>query len=368
MTGKEKEQNQDREELLADIAEMYYQEGKNQAEISKIVGLTRSAISRLLTEARKKGIVEINIHRPLSFDTRLESALKKKFNLVGIRVIKCNAGLSDEELKKRLGKVAAAELSTLIKPGMTIGVSWGTTVKNIINAYEGPPVPDTRVTQLLGVLGFTRLSYSGHTLVEILANKLGGQSTYLYTPFIVETEDTATMLKNDLSIKEALANAKKSDLAILGIGSTKADYCSLYQRQHITKADLTDITSKQAVGDVNGQFFTIEGTSADVAFHKRLISISKEDLSNIPIRFAAAGNPEKAEAILGAMRAGFVNYLTTENITAAQILELAESESRLPAGSFRRAPLSASSSWWQARIGPSSRSGFVPRCRHCEAR
>jgi DNA-binding transcriptional regulator LsrR (DeoR family) len=320
----DKEQNQDREELLADIAEMYYQQGKNQAEISKIVGLTRSAISRLLTEARQKGIVEINIHRPLSYDTERESELKKKFKLMGIRVVRCNAGLSDEELKERLGKMAATELSTLIKPGMTIGISWGTTVKSVINAYEGPPIPDTRVTQLLGVLGFTRLSYSGHTLVELLAKKLGGQSTYLYSPFIVETEDTAKMLKNDPSIKEALSYAKKSDLAILGIGSTKPDYCSLYQREHITKADLAEINSKQAVGDVNGQFFTIDGEHAEVAFHKRLISISREDLANIPLRFAAAGNPEKAEAILGAIRAGFVNYLITENFTAARILELAE--------------------------------------------
>jgi len=320
----EKEQNQDREELLADIAEMYYQEGKNQAAISKIIGLTRSAISRLLTEARQKGIVEIHIHRPLRFNTALETDLKNKFNLAGIKVVNCNAGISDEELKKRLGMVAATELSTLIRPGMTIGISWGTTVKSVVNAYDGPPVPDTRVTQLLGVLGFTRLSYSGHTLVELLAKKLGAQSTYLYSPFIVETEDTATMLKNDPSIKEVLSYAKKSDLAILGIGSTKPEFSSLYQRDHITMSDLSEIRSEQAVGDVNGQFFTLDGKHANINFHKRLISISKEDLLNIPIRFAAAGNPEKAEAIIGAMRAGYVNYLTTDNHTAARILELAE--------------------------------------------
>ncbi len=57
----------DRLELLADVAEMYYEEGKNQAEISGTFGITRSAISRILTEARQKGIVEITIHRKLKF-------------------------------------------------------------------------------------------------------------------------------------------------------------------------------------------------------------------------------------------------------------------------------------------------------------
>ncbi|HAY84959.1 MAG TPA: hypothetical protein DCY42_08560, partial [Chloroflexi bacterium] len=37
-----------------------------------------------------------------------------------------------------------------------------------------------------------------------------------------------------------------------------------------------------------------------------------------------AGHIEKAEAILGALRGKYVNYLVTDNLTAARILELAE--------------------------------------------
>ena len=51
--------------LLADVAEMYYLEDKNQSEIAESVGVTRSMISRMLTEARENGIVEIRIQRPL---------------------------------------------------------------------------------------------------------------------------------------------------------------------------------------------------------------------------------------------------------------------------------------------------------------
>ncbi|HTP02553.1 MAG TPA: helix-turn-helix domain-containing protein, partial [Anaerolineales bacterium] len=54
---------EDRQNLLADVAEMYYLEDKDQAEIARAIGLTRSMVSRMLKEARQKGIVEARVHR-----------------------------------------------------------------------------------------------------------------------------------------------------------------------------------------------------------------------------------------------------------------------------------------------------------------
>ncbi len=119
---------------------MYYQEGKTQAEISTKVGMTRSAISRMLTEARQKGIVEIHVHRPLRYDTDLEEMLKNQFNLVGAKVIHASPTIEYEELRNRLGNAAAIELSTLLKPKMVIGVAWGTTVKSVIDALPTYPI------------------------------------------------------------------------------------------------------------------------------------------------------------------------------------------------------------------------------------
>lgn len=321
-----KTKSSDREELLADIAEMYYQEGKTQAEISTKVGITRSAISRMLTEARHKGIVEIHVHRPLHYNPDLENKLIDQFNLIGARVITPGRNMEYDDLKKRLGNAAAIELSTLLRPKMIIGIAWGTTVKSVIDALSPMLLPGTQVVQLLGVLGSIRHSYSGQTLVESLAHKLGGEGVYLYTPFMVDTEGTATVLKKDLSIQKALSLGTQSDLAILGVGSVKPEFCSLYQGDHISRQDLRTITAQKAVGDVSGHYFDINGQSSNVEFHKRLMGISKQDLLNVPVRFATAGNPEKAEALLGALRGAYINYLTTDSLTAARILELAESQ------------------------------------------
>ena len=47
------------ESLLVHVAQLYYQQNLNQSEISKIVGLSRPTVSRMLEEAREVGIVEI---------------------------------------------------------------------------------------------------------------------------------------------------------------------------------------------------------------------------------------------------------------------------------------------------------------------
>ena len=41
------------ESLLVHVAQLYYQQNLNQSEISKIVGLSRPTVSRMLEEARE---------------------------------------------------------------------------------------------------------------------------------------------------------------------------------------------------------------------------------------------------------------------------------------------------------------------------
>ena len=312
----------DREELLADIAEMYYEEGMTQSEISDRVGMTRSAISRLLTEARHKGIVEIQVHRPVRYDERLAHEMMDAFNLTSARVVISNPNESYEALQQKLGRATANFLELALRPNITIGVAWGTTIYHVIEAYAGGERANTKVVQLLGVMGATRHSYSGQTLVENLAHKLNAEGVFLYTPFMVDSEATANTLMEDPSIKEALSVAKEAEIALLGIGSTKPEYCSLLQGGHITKDDLSKIIYSGAVGDVNGNYFNARGFTTEVEFHKRTVGLKKEDLLRIPMRFAVAGGLEKATAILGAIRGGYVNYLTTDHETAMWMLSL----------------------------------------------
>ncbi|MFU1881212.1 sigma factor-like helix-turn-helix DNA-binding protein, partial [Enterococcus faecium] len=47
------------EKELVKIASMYYEEGMTQAEIAKIIGVSRSLVSKNLIDAKEAGLVEI---------------------------------------------------------------------------------------------------------------------------------------------------------------------------------------------------------------------------------------------------------------------------------------------------------------------
>ncbi|MCJ7733437.1 MAG: sugar-binding transcriptional regulator [Anaerolineales bacterium] len=316
--------NTERDELLAYVAEKYYLEDHKQTEIAEMIGLTRSAVSRMLTEARDKGIVEIVVHHPFQYDHKLEEKLQRQLGLKHIAVVDFNNQPSYDTLRKQLGKAGSRLLANLIKPGSQIGVAWGTTVQATIEAFEANPIPNAKVVQLVGVLGSTRHSYSAQTLVENLAQKVGGEGIYLYSPFIVENERTAASLMEDPSVEKAISIGKESDIALVGIGTTKPEFCSLFRGDHISSQELATIQSAKAVGDVCALYFNITGELVLVDFHQRRVGVSLENLKNIGTRVGVAGNPEKAEAILGAVCGGFINALVTDNLTALRVLDLAQ--------------------------------------------
>jgi deoxyribonucleoside regulator len=312
----------DREELLADVAVMYYEEGLTQAEISRSIKVTRSAISRMLTEARQRGIVEIQVRRPLRFDPVLEKTLIQRFNLQSVHVLAWERVRREEELKNMLGKAGAQVLAGLLAPNMTVGVAWGTTVNATIDALEVTKRFPIKVVQLVGVLGSSSHAFNPQALVEKMAHKLGGEGVYLYTPFIVENEDMVRSLLNVPTVQEAINIGRQCQLALVGIGTTVPEFCSLYQGGHISRMDLDNLIHSGAVGDVSGHYFDIHGQTPDNGFESRLVCITKDDLVKISTRVAVAGGASKAAAILGALRGKYINVLVTDSTTAEQVLEL----------------------------------------------
>lgn len=314
----------ERDELLAFVAEKYYLEELRQSDIAEKINVTRSAISRMLAEAREKGIVEIVVHFPIKYHTALEERLKEQLGFKHVAVLEVTNQPDYGDLRVKLGKAASRLLKSLLRPGDQIGIAWGTTVQATIEAFEEMDFPQARVVQLVGVLGSTRHSYSAQTLVERLAEKIGGEGIYLYSPFIVENETTAASLLDDPSVEISITQGEQSDIALLGIGTVKPEYCSLFRGNHISKQELDSIRDADAVGDVCAIYYDIRGNLARTGFHQRRIGVSPDGLKKIPLRLGVGGSLEKAEAILGAACGGYINALVTDSITAARILELAQ--------------------------------------------
>jgi len=321
----EKKNFQDRASLLADVAEMYYLEEKNQAAIAKTIGVTRSMVSRMLTEARESGIVEIRIQRPLQLDSDLESDLKEKFGLKDVFVV-VTSHTSRERLTRTLGSAGAKMLARYLAPEKILGLAWGTSISATVDAFEVTEPMPLKVVQLVGAMGAHNMKYDGHDLVARITEKLGGDAYYLNAPYLCQSAEMAKSLLETKSIRETISIGKKTDIGLLGIGTTSPDHSSFYLAGYITRRELDDLRKAGAIGDVGGLHFDINGQPACDDFSERLVSIRRQDLLSIPVRLGVAGGEGKAEAILGALRSKYVNVLVIDSMTARKVLELAKSK------------------------------------------
>lgn len=321
----EKKTFQDRASLLADVAEMYYLEEKNQAAIAKTIGVTRSMVSRILTEARESGIVEIRIQRPLQLDSDLESELKEKFGLKDVFVV-VTSHRSGERLTRTLGNAGAQMLARYLVPKRILGLAWGTSISATVDAFETKePIP-VKVVQLVGAMGARNMEYDGHDVVARITEKLGGEAYYLNAPYLCQSAEMAKSLLETKSVRETIRVGKKTDIALLGIGTTSPDYSSFYLAGYVTRHELDDLRQAGAIGDVCGLHFDLHGQPACDDFCERLVSIRRTDLLSIPLRLGVAGGEGKANAILGALRSKYVNVLVIDSVTARKVLELAKSK------------------------------------------
>ena len=312
---------QKRSELLADLAEMYYNQGLTQNQIAKKIGIDRSMVSRLLAEARRQGIVEIRITRSFSFHHQLGAQLAEQFGLQQACVL-INRDEDYNILLQRLGMAGAGLLEQFLAPKMVLGLSWGTAVGALVEAVEVEQPIEMKIVQLVGAMGALNSSYDGHGLVQRLAQKLGCEGYFLNAPFIVENSQIAQALMQNQNVQEALGLARQCNVAVMGIGSTQPQFSSFYQAGYVPLDELAELRASGLVGDVCGHHFNLQGETPDIEFQHRTVTIPAQDLKAIPVRIGVAGGAGKAETILGAMRAGFVNILVTDENAARSVLAL----------------------------------------------
>ena len=112
-----------RTDLLVRISELYYQQNLSQQDISKITGISRPTISRLLDEAKETGVVEIIVHSPINKNPQLSHLVRTTFGLRDAVIV---AG--DYEFDQSLTRCAHCAVDFLSRP------YWKTTC---LSAFHG---------------------------------------------------------------------------------------------------------------------------------------------------------------------------------------------------------------------------------------
>lgn len=303
--------------LLIKVSELYYNQNMNQQQIGEKLKISRVKVSRLLTEARNKGIVKIDIIYPKDNCLALERALEEKYNLEEA-VIVSSMGKSSDVLYSEVTSTVAQFIEEKVNKDDIIGIAWGRTLKKVADRI-GEVNKEVQIVQLLGNIGSSDVS--GDVIVRTLANSFHGSIHLLPTPAIVDNESIKRAIMSDGNVSTIFNIQKRCSLAVVGIGEV-SEKSTLVLSGYLTAADLKDLKDDGAIGEVCGRYINSTGQLCKTSVNDRVLGIEISDLKEIPCVVAVATGEEKVSPIEAVLNTGAIDVLVTDENTAKRILKL----------------------------------------------
>jgi DNA-binding transcriptional regulator LsrR (DeoR family) len=309
----------DRKRLLYKIAKAYYQDGLTQAQIGRRFGLSRIKVSRLLRRAREEGIVQITVVPPPDSNADLERELEARYGL-DEAVVVSPPGYDQATVVRTLGPAGARCLVRCLQGDEVVGLTWGTSLRSVVDALPRQTWPDVTVVQILGGLGRPEAETHGADLARRVAQAFGARPRLLPAPGIVASKPVRDALLADPQIADTLALGASADVAQVGIG-VPVPGSAVAQAGILTQQEVEQLKAQGAVGDIALRFFDAHGRPVDHAINDRIIGLDLDQIRAIPRVIGVAGGDGKFEVIRAALRGRIIDVLVTDDRTAAGLLE-----------------------------------------------
>jgi len=304
-------------DLLVEVASMYYLENKTQSQIAQELYMSRPKVSRLLHKARETQIVDININYESDSFTRIKSAMTRNFDLDNVVVVKSLS--SENDTITEIGKAAASELKYHLTDNMTIGISWGRTVKRTVDAFKKKPFKNVNVVELFGAVNYRDDQPEMLSIGYDLSRKLKGNFFPLPAPVFIDDEKVRDTLIQTPMIKETLKKSDDCDLIVTGLGVLNSKLPQKIWDTYVDKEAQSKIKNTGAIGYLLARFFDKNGEFIKSKINDNVIGIQTESIRNNKL-FLVAGGVSKYKAMYAFLKAGYVHTLVSDDKTLKRIL------------------------------------------------
>lgn len=311
-------------ELAANVSRAFWIEERSKVEIAEEFDLSRFKVARILEDARRYGVVRIEIAEPKEQIAHLADQLKRAFGLVDV-VLTTRPASSAGHLSE-LGAAAANYLHSRIAADSTVGLGWGATIAEVV-AHLTPAGP-ADVVQLAGGFASSASDFNGTSLVTAASEILGGSAYLLYAPALVATPEARSSLRAEHTVARTVEKYRSLDVLVTGIGALHAEPRSALYRGDVLSASVHEELRRRAVvGDTCCHFIDSDGNVV-TALSDRATGIAVDEILATPIRIAVAGGADKLRSILAALRSRLPNVLITDAETARGLLAALEERPR----------------------------------------
>lgn len=306
----------DQEELMVVAAWMYYYDGLTHAQIAKKLGISRVKVTRLLQKARREGVVQFRITKPLPLQYDLVRRLKKSFVLKDAIIVKTHR--FPEETLDAVGQAGAEHLRGVLFPNCRLGMGWSTTVSRMAPYLD---LPKAHMSCTVHELAGSMLGHANpYSISWLIAQTLNVPLEAVPVPVIVESAEVREAILREPRIRAALEHARQCDIAYVGVGNVGPD-STLVRTGLLTQDQMLELQKRGAVGDILMRFYDVNGKHISTDFDSRIISLEWDDIRNIPYVVVIAAGPSKVEPLLGALRGGVCDCVITDTETAQSLLK-----------------------------------------------
>ncbi|MEA2021186.1 MAG: sugar-binding transcriptional regulator [Candidatus Caldatribacteriota bacterium] len=306
--------------LVTEICRMYYLDNLSQDKISSNLRVSKSAVSRLLKEGREKGIVTFHIKDYEDRLGSLENKLEQYFKLKEAVIVSDKGINSEEAIKEKVGRAAALLLQRRVRENDTIAVSWGTTISKVVKELHPYLQLNIDTVPLVGGIDITGRDIHSNEIARRLSEAFKGKYYVLNAPIFVSNIHIKEVFEKEKSIKTVIDKARSADIAVVGIGCPNKQSSTMIKRGYFSVKEFTGLTGKRVIGDICTNFYDIWGNIIKFPLQNKMIGLKLKELKHIPIVIGVACGEDKKEAILGALRGGYVNIIVTNERIAKYLI------------------------------------------------
>ena len=304
---------------LVEISRLYYERNLTQAKIAKKMNISRPAVSKLLSEARNRGIVKIQIKSPLMSDLPLLQELCEVYRLKGGLVVPSGSA-DDKMIMRLLVSQASLYFEKLLPQVNRVGLGWGDTMGRLVDELKQKIFLDEKKGCVCPVIGSAPNDirwFQTNELARIFAEKTGFTPYYLHAPAFPGSRKNKMLFENTIQYQEISRLWGELDLVILGVGiyPSVPDQATAVRFGNLLKEN-------KAVGMIATYYFDKDGTIIE-SKDDIVIRIPLEDLKKSKQVFVIGGGEKKIYSIRGTLKTGLVTHLITDDRTAQALLDIA---------------------------------------------
>ena len=320
------EENTTRDELARSAALAYYVQGQTMEAIRRRMGVSRSTVSRLLSYARKRGIVTISVQTNNVPHTRLERQLQERFG-VNVHIVEMPPDTTQNRVLENVTKTAAQILGQLVNDGEIVGIAWGNTTTEMAGHITQKDVDNVTLVQLNGAAS-TETSGIAHVggILARIAYQWKANIVQFPVPAFFDNPDTKEALWREGAVRRVLNWQEKCTLAVFSVGALRAEIPShVYAAGYLTRSELNKLALDKVVGDVCTVLIRPDGSWRDISLNIRATGPTPDQLRRIPRRFCVVAGKTKAQSLLGALNAGVATDVVCDKAIAEKVWALAKS-------------------------------------------